>query len=330
MYTTGVAYKRQSPCSRGCVELALSAMDDAKTLTFYLSAPMRERAQAGRTNIINRISNVFELRGYRCLFQGNSAVDLLTSAKDPGYSIFHNEDPFHPRALNLRRAYYYPFWSLETSAKRWDWTVAKASFDPGRVDRGHAQKFVSYWRKKKFGDPSGQPDADGYIFAPLQGRLQQKRGFQTMSPLDMLRATLDADRSRQIQVSLHPRETYSEIEIQALEALIADNPRLTMANVDSADLVRGCDYVVTQNSSLALDGYFLRKPAILFAAIDFHHIGHNVADLGVKRAFAGVLADAPEFDAYLYWFLQLHSINAGREDAEAKVLASVRAKGWDV
>lgn len=305
-------------------------MSDAKTLTFYLNTSMRARAEAGNTNIINRICNAFKSRGYQCLFQGNTATDLINSARDPGYSMFHMEDPFHPRALNLRRAYYYPFWSIEASTKRWDWRVAKARYDPGQIDGAAASQFATYWKSRNFSDTASMGPSQGYIFMPLQGRLLDQRSFQTMAPLDMIRATLQADPERQIFMSLHPRETYSDLEMDALNELVDQNPRLQLASSQSNQLVRGCDYVVTQNSSLVLDGYFHHKPAVLFGRIDFHHIARKVADLGVAQAFAQVLANRSDFDGYLFWFLQIQAINAGRDDAEARILASVRGHGWDL
>ncbi|MGR3291657.1 MAG: hypothetical protein ACU0C9_10755, partial [Paracoccaceae bacterium] len=300
-------------------------MDHAKTLTFYLNASMRKRAESGQTNIINRMVSAFDSCGYQCLFKGNTAVDLLKSVQDPGLSLFHMEDPFHSRALNLRRAYYYPFWRIEASAKRWEWAVAGRKFDPGEIDRGQARTFASFWRDRLFDNVKLRSAPSGTIYVPLQGRLLDKRSFQTMSPLDMLNATLLADKQRRILVSLHPRETYSDPEMLTLNALIEHQPRLQLVTGDRKEHSQSCDYTVAQNSSLVLDGYFHHKPAILFAEIDFHHIAHNVADQGAAGAFSKVLTELPDFDAYVYWFLQQQSINAGRDDAEQKILQTVRS-----
>ena len=305
-------------------------MERAKTLTIYLNDAMRERAIAGKTNVFNRITAAFEMLDYQCLFKANSTVNLLASAADPGYSLFHLEDPFHPRALNLRRAYYYPFWRIEASAKRWEWTVAKEKFDPSEIDFPSARKFADFWRDRLFGSGDGGSGGGGYIYAPLQGRLLHRRPFQAMAPLDMLKNCLVADDRRSIHVSLHPREVYSEVEMAALRELVDRHARLKMVSGDSTAQVRGCDYIVTQNSGIALDGYFFGKPAILFAQIDFHHIAKNVMVSGVEHCFDNVLAGEPDYEKYLFWFLQLQSINAGRDDAEQQILHTVRINGWDV
>ncbi len=87
---------------------------------------------------------------------------------------------------------------------------------------------------------------------------------------------------------------------------------------------------MTENSSVAFKGYFLRKPAVLFSQIDFHHIAANVPKLGVEGAFAKARQMAPPFEAYLFWYLQKMSINAGKKDAEQQILAAVRRCGWKI
>lgn len=94
--------------------------------------------------------------------------------------------------------------------------------------------------------------------------------------------------------------------------------------------MRGADYIAAQNSAVALTGYFFHKPAVLFGRIDFHHIAANVHEEGVKAAFEGIPERGPDLDHYLFWFLQKMSINAGRADAEAQILATVPSRGWQV
>jgi len=133
-----------------------------------------------------------------------------------------------------------------------------------------------------------------------------------------------------IRATLHPKEQYTRAETEALGTLTEDHPRITLSSRSAEALVMDCSYVVTQYSSAAVIGYFHRKPAVLFGKIDFHHIAANVHDLGVAGAFARVRAMQPPFAKYLFWFLQKMSINAGREDAEERILATVRAMGWNV
>ncbi len=305
-------------------------MDTIKTLTFYLEEPMRSKAEDGAINIVNRIVRAFESCGFKCLFHGNSDLEVFSSAQNPGYSMFHMEDPFHARALTLRKAYYYPFWRIESSAKRWEWRVALQPFDASQVDEVPAQNFTRYWRRRLFDVAEQTAGEQGFIYAALQGRLLEHRSFQSMNPIDMLRATALANPDQTVIVTLHPNETYSDAELAAVTAVQSKYSNVQISTEKSDVLLARCGYVVTQNSSVALAGYFHARPAVLFGRIDFHHIAANVYDLGPDQAFGKMRSMRPEFDKYLYWFLQQQSINAGRDDAEAKILATVRAHGWDV
>ena len=51
---------------------------------------------------------------------------------------------------------------------------------------------------------------------------------------------------------------------------------------------------------------------------------------GVGWTIGLLREDPPDYDRYLFWFLQKMSINAGRNDAEEQVLNTVRSRGWDI
>ena len=95
-------------------------MADAKILRIYLDETPLVRAQRGNFNLVNKIISVFEAHEYRVELKRNSAAERAKSATRRGYSLFHMDEPFHPRALTLRKAYYYPFWRIEDSAQRWE------------------------------------------------------------------------------------------------------------------------------------------------------------------------------------------------------------------
>ncbi|WP_102106632.1 hypothetical protein [Oceaniglobus roseus] len=300
------------------------AMEPARILRLYYDDELLARAGAGQHNYTNRLRTAFGSRGVEVKLCRNSDAARLLSAGLPGYSLFHMDDPFHPRALTTRLAYFYPFWRIEASAKRWEWGVARSAFRPDAMDRDLAERFVRRQRRVRL---PGRPTREGYVYVPLQGRLTEHRSFQTMSPLDMLGETL-AHSGRRVVAGLHPKEVYSEAELEALHALVAANPRLELSAAPAGTLVLGCDYVVTQNSSVALLGYIAGKAAVLFGQIDFHHIALNVGALGVAEAFARAPEHRPDFDAYLYWFLKATAINAGAEEAERQILDAVRRHGW--
>ena len=260
-------------------------------------------------------------------YRPNTMAGRLGSALRSGYAMFHMDDPSHARALTMRRVYHYPFWQIESSARRWDWHVTKTAFDPADVDPEEAGRFPAFWRKRLF--PSAPPvGAGGFVYVPLQGRLTEHRSFQTASPLAMIEAVLQHDPGRPVIATLHPNEIYTEAEKQALSRLAAQHPRLTVETGGMETRLPACDYVVTQNSSVAFNGIFFDKPMILFAQVDFHHIAANVRDLGVAAAFDAVWDMRPDYAAYLWWFWQKMSINAGRPEAHERIREAMLRAGW--
>ncbi|MGP3696896.1 hypothetical protein [Rhodobacter sp. NSM] len=300
-------------------------MPHSRVLNIYLPSPMREDAAAGKVNIVNRIGAAVAPQGIRLAIHSDAPEELSDPARRQGWSLFHMQEPVGPRCLCLRRAYHYPFWQIEATNERWWFDVAQTPFDPATVDPAAARPFYQRWLKRLLGERT--VSRDGFIFMPLQGRLGEHRSFQSMSPIAMIHAVLEHD-PRPIRATLHPKEHYGPSELHALEDLMRRYPRLWVGRTDPLPLLAACDLVVTQNSSVALTGYFLRKPVVLFAGIDFHHIAGSVPRDGVTKAFGLAEGAVPDHERYLYWFFQCNTINAGAPEAEARISARLTRHGW--
>lgn len=294
--------------------------------TFYLPDGLRQSAEAGNHNFIGKIENVLRSAGMEVRFCDPSDARRM----DPGYSLFHMQDPLNARGVTLRRAYFYPFWQIERSNQRWNWDVAKARFELPSGTRTEANRFYAFWQNRLYKDALRDVSSDGFVYVPLQGRLLEKRSFQECSPIRMLHHVIEAEPTKPIIAVLHPGEHYDADEIQALEKLENDVERLEIRLGNMETLLAHCDYIVTQNSSVAFSGFFFGKPSVLFAKIDFHHITAKVSELGVKGAFDQVRELNPDYAAYVWWFLQHMSINAGRPEAEDKIRSRLSALGWPV
>ena len=184
--------------------------------------------------------------------------------------------------------------------------------------------FANRWRPRLFGD--AEIRSDGHIFMPLQGKLLERRHFQSQSPIEMIATTLAADPQRKIIATLHPREIYTAAERKALTGF---GNRFTLSDRPSVTVLAGCDYVVTENSAMALTGFFARKPAVLFADIDFHHVAASVPRIGVQAAFQSAQSPRP-FAAYLHWFFTENAISAIDENAIPRIQARLREHGWPI
>ncbi len=294
-----------------------------RTLHIYLHSPLRGNAEAGRVNIFNRMQSA--LPDWWMVFVPDTEAERLRAATRD-HNLFHMVEPNGANTLCLRRAYYYPFWRIEATNERWNFDVAKASFDPAQVPPDAARAFLERWRPKIF--RAGPVSREGFIYVPLQGRISDHRSFQSMSPLAMIETVLQQDDRRQVRATLHPNEIYSGQDIAALSNLQHRFPRFQLVQLDAKDLLGACDYVVTQNSSVALTGYFAGKGAVLFAGIDFHHIAGSVKRDGVAAAFETTRHPLPDFAAYLWWFFKAHCINGGSPEAEEQISARLRRHGW--
>lgn len=305
-------------------------MPSHDTLRIYLEAAILEMAQAGDFGFVNKVRAAFEGRGFEVTLVEDTDTERLRSAERPGFALFLMKDPFHPRALSMRRAYYYPYWRIEPTAHRWAFGVARKAFDPGEIDPDLALGWFTRWRQYLFRKAPLNAETSGLIYVPLQGRLLAHRSFQSMSPVDMIAEVQGRAGARRILLGLHPGENYSPDEIAAIERIAATDPRVSVQTGGLDEALRVCDFVVTQNSSAALSGFFFRKPALLFADTDFHHAMPRVSQIGVDEAWRRVEHDSPPVARYLFWFIHLNAIKADTEEAEAQIIETCKSHGWKV
>ncbi len=267
-------------------------------------------AEAG-TGIFGAVVGVVKAAGWQVRYAEQAA-----EIAGEGYHLVYNRAVEGPFCFSLRRCYLEKYYRIEATNDRWDWDVAGRAF-PGKPGQAWFQR---YWAERLFRGLT--LSRGGYIFMPLQGKLLQRRHFQAASPVEMIEATLAADPKRRIVATLHPREDYSEAELAALRGI----ERFELVT-GSLPWLAGCDYVVTENSSLALTGFFADKPAVLFARIDFHHIAASVQRLGVVGAFEAVEQPQPYAD-YLHWFFKKQALCAVGDDSSAQIATRLRAHGW--
>ena len=287
-------------------------------VTLYLPAHLREGHAAGQVNILSRI--LAALPGWQVIHAPEE--DGETQAHQ-GFALTHMQEPRRPGTLCLRRAYWYPFWRIEATNARWNFAVTHKTPDYSAIPP-RAQAFHARLRDRVL---AGRPvTRDGFIFAPLQGRLTEHRSFQSMSPLAMLEETL-ARQPLPVVASLHPGESYGPQDHAAL-ARLAQHPRFSLVQRPAPDLIAACDFVVSQNSSVALQAMIAGKGAVLFAGIDFHHPAGSALRDGIATAFEIGSAPPARMAAYLWWFFKLESLDAQAEDAPARIRALLSAAGW--
>ena len=287
-------------------------------VTLYLPAHLREGHEAGQVNILSRI--LAALPGWQVI---HAPEEAGAHQAHQGFAITHMQEPRRACTLCLRRAYWYPFWRIEPTNERWNFAVARKTPDYSTVPP-RARAFHTRLQERVLARRS--ITREGFIFAPLQGRLTEHRSFQSMSPVAMLEETL-ARQPLLVVASLHPGESYGPQDRAALERL-AQNPRFRLVQAPAADLIAGCEFVVSQNSSVALQAMIAGKGAVLFAGIDFHHPAGSVPRDGIAAAFEIGAAPPARMTDYLWWFFKQEAIDAQAEDAPARIRALLTAEGW--
>ena len=296
----------------------------SKTLTLYLTELLLWQVKRDKNPFLAQMIHVLTEAGWDVALASDAAHLRLGSVMRPGYALFYEDEPFHTRALTVRRAYLPPFWRIERSSRRWEWDVALARFDPEQVDPKRAVQFGTYWRKRLGLEAQY---SEGFVYVPLQGKLTQKRSFQSASPMRMLETVAQRAGKRRVVATLHPRETYTDEERNTLQDMV-DEGRIELSDKPMEVLLPRCDYVATQNSSVALMGYFLSKPALLFAQIDFHHIAGSVPLQGLTQAYDSLTGPEPDYARYLFWFFQHQALNVWRPDFPERLLARLAEHGW--
>lgn len=301
-------------------------MPQPRLLRIYLDKPSLTLHRAGKYYFFSRLTQALERVGWRVEARVASDQERLKAPSRRGYALYRMQEPTHERALTARRSYIGAFWHIERTGLRWLWPVAQAAFP----DTGEAPGwFATNWRRKMTG-AARVPEGGGGVLIPLQGILERQRSFQAASPLEMIAQTLARLPGQAVTATLHPEEDYSPSEIAALDDLARQHDRFTWQRGGTSELLTGCDLVVTQNSAVALNGFFLHKPAVLFGEVDFHHIAGSVPRMGLDAAFEHALGPPPDFDRYVWWFLRENAINAAAEDGEAQILRALAAHGWPV
>ncbi|WP_299547883.1 hypothetical protein [uncultured Tateyamaria sp.] len=300
-------------------------MSHPKRVRFYLNDGTRRRVKNGEHNFIAKAAHVLERTGYEVSYHPNTLAERLKAGTRRGYALCEMTPPPNQRAMTFRRVYHYPFWQIQASDKRWKWDVAQACFDPMTCPRNEAQRFFSYWQARIFRPLLDHIGDDDFIYIPLQGRLTDHRSFQSCSPIDMLSRTRAACPGKRIIATLHPKETYSPDEMTVLDKMQRRDPDLSIQTGGRDTLLPRCSYIVTMTSSVAFDGMFFGKPAIVFGQTDFHHVTLKGQD---PNAFDRIQSHRPDYSAYLWWAWQHMAINGGHESAEAKIAAKLSAAGW--
>ncbi|HIP23171.1 MAG TPA: hypothetical protein EYG79_06210 [Rhodobacteraceae bacterium] len=301
-----------------------------KHLIFHAAPEMRSHIEDGLHGFANMISQIFTTRGYGLRVAGIGRADLWRAKLDNNLHIFDMAGAQGRRALNMRPSVLQPFWAVERPNSRYQGRMAHKVFDPSTVGGGLVTPFFEEMQKLYL-NPQG-PDIAlrDYVLVPLQGQLGKQRPWQYASARGMVETIRAQDPTRKIVLKPHPKETYSAAD-NVVIAQLKQLPNVQLLELPIEALIANCAYIVTQNSTAVFEGILQRKPSILFAKSDFHHIFPTVKSAAeAPEAFARVEAKNMLFMKYLYWYLRMNAADIRQANAPAKTLEMLAEAGWNM
>ena len=239
-----------------------------------------------------------------------------------------------PGVLNCAVAYFWEFWQLDPKGTKAFSGIGDLPFDPTLMPFARAERFMAGQRarlvdkrKSKYGQKAEAtlvPKDALAVF--LQGDFPWRQGATRFDDLAMLAAVRAHAGNRPIVVKPHPlvNDPFTLAEIRALS-----DDRLTVTDANVHDVLAACAVTVSINSTVALEGYLHRKPAILFGQADFHHIAGRIRE---QEDFEAVLVAALNrkrgYAQYLAWYFLRHCLRLGSPALEVAIWARFAAAGF--
>ena len=272
----------------------------------------------------------------RCAFEGidfevnfieATEASLLSSYVDDAYCMFHRSRPWHDNALEARPAPFGPFWAIDKTADPAQKHIFKAKFEPEKINSDNATAFFKKQLNRDVFKVDERFEEAGFVFVALQGVLDKRRFWQSMSPLEMVDTTLKVEKNRPIYVKLHPNETYTQKEIGELNGLM-DQDRVRIVDGDLHMFISACDYTVSMNSSASFKAMLFKKPGILFGDADFHHPLKSIRQIGVRECFQTVLNTPVDYEKYVLWYLRRQMIHNFLPRVQHDILQQCKKMGW--
>lgn len=300
------------------------------TIDFYLAPKVLAQMRSGAGHRFFTIAkDSFESIGHKVNMLADTPENLFNSIASRHYAMCHFKSAPHQRAVDVRRTAIGPFYTIENEPFRGNYRLTNTGFDPLDVPSQAANRFFKVWEKRT-AQPTVGVEPRGFVLVALQGKLLDHRRGQEMSPINMVKATIAQEGLRPIFIKLHPKETYTEAELTAIQTLCSE-PRVQIYEGDLNNALQSCAYIVTQNSSVIMKGLFYRKPSILFADCEYHHPFQSLRKgATLASAFSNILTHRPAFEKYAYWYFQCNCINTSRDWAGDMILQQLRDLGWEI
>jgi hypothetical protein len=238
--------------------------------------------------------------------------------------------------LNAGVAYFWEFWHLDPGGVKAFTSIGDLAYDPADIPFRRAKPFFDMLRdrhvarrRSRYAQPAARTEFPrGAIAVFFQGGYPVASGATEVTDIDMLRAVLAQAGDRPIIVKPHPLVSAPE-EIAQAQALARDDARVIVTEANVHDILAASAATVSINSTVALEGFLHRVPAILFGRADFHHFAGRVTRPG---DFGAVLARELDrqggYAQYLTWYFRRNCLPLHNDDLTTRIWRIFTAAGF--
>lgn len=256
--------------------------------------------------------------------------------EDGNLHIIDDRSVSAPNVLNAGVAYFWKFWHLDPQGVKAFSSIGDQPYDPKQMPYRRAKPFYERMRQRyvlkrmsKYGQPEEvQKFPSNAISVFLQGPYPVSSGATEFGDLTMLKMVLEQAGDQPVIVKPHPKAS-SCADIAEVKGLTATDERVIITDANVHDILQASCATVSINSTVALEGFLHRKPAILFGKSDFHHFAGTVSD---EHSFKDVLAEELERKAgyaqFLAWYFLRNCLSLNSDNLTQQVWDRFKSAGF--
>jgi len=232
-----------------------------------------------------------------------------------------------PNVLNAALAYLDGFWQLDPNGTRAFSSIGGREFRENMVPYQYAKKFYGRlqrtWkdaRKTRYSPLREREEIPAdCISVFFQGSFPKVVGATDFTDITMLQDVLQGAGDRPVVVKLHPR--LADIGTMAeLADIAAGDSRVMISGANIHDILAASCASVSVNSSVAIEGFLHRTPAVLYGKSDFHHMAETVTGPGqFAEALERALARTGGYAQFMTWYFRNNCLEIGAADLEQKI-----------
>ena len=288
----------------------------------------------GFLQLFGVIQNMLAAEGIGCEFRAISS-DITSRSRhvpdrrfeDGNLHILNDRQVQMPNVLNAALAYFDGFWHLDPHGTREFSSIAAREFREDMIPYQYAKRFFGRlqrtWkdtRRTRYSAPRERQDIPmGCISVFFQGSYPFKTGTTGFTDIAMLQDVLQGADGRTVLVKPHPR--LADIGTMAeLAEIAARDSRVMISGANIHDILAASCATVSVNSSVAIEGFLHRTPAILYGKSDFHHMAETVTGPG---QFAEALQRAQTrtggYAQFMTWYFRNNCLEIGAPDLEQRI-----------